>query len=179
MRMQAIMDSRRSVVSVLSVPLLAMFLNIALAPPADAEDAIRVENVRWNLDGALVMIWYDLIGPTENTYEVSLEFLQQSNSNFKIKPKNVRGDVGTGKFSGQNKTVGWAYSEDLADGFEFDPRDHFFRVRAQAKGGSFLGRTKWLLGGAVVVGLAALIPSLVDGGDEPAEDHLPLPPGRP
>lgn len=85
---------------------------------------LRVRNVRFTEQEDVVIVKYDLDGEVGQKYKVSLLLSSDAGKSFKIRPQEVRGDVGRGVKPGTGKTIVWHVREDfpyglIGDGFVF------------------------------------------------------------
>ncbi len=109
-----------------------------------------VENVGFEvLDNNIAVIEYDLSGK-DRRYTVNLQLRRRGNPTYSFEPQAVMGDVGKGKFAGENRKIIWSMEHDMEEGLVFDPfvNDYYFTVQARRN-----RRTGWIwitaiLGGA-------------------------------
>jgi hypothetical protein len=81
------------------------------------EKTIPIENINYEQIGDdKVLVMYDLLGSSDNDYEVTVYLTKTDNKEFKIKLKNLTGDVGEGKFAGTKKKIIWNVIKDYNDG---------------------------------------------------------------
>ncbi len=160
--------------------LLAAVLVLEAAPisVARAEDEVVVRNVRFESSGQVIVILYDLQGPTESKFAVKLLLKRRSDPAFEFVPASLSGDIGEGRFAGTDRRIVWEMQKDSPGGFE--GTDYYFVVEANLVS----SRTSilWYIGGgaAVAVGAAAVI--LLKGtqnGGSTTPDAFPRPVGRP
>jgi hypothetical protein len=139
---------------------------------------IGVTNVSFSIRGSDIVVHYDLNGSTDKLYNVELVLKRETQPYFKMLPKDISGDVGTGKFAGKHHEIVWHLFSDVPDGL--DGNDYYFEVSATLLGAEKEG-TSWLyyVGAAVVGGAAAVFlgRNLFTKGSSGA--GLPSPPGRP
>lgn len=138
---------------------------------------ITVTNVTFTMRDSDVVVHYDLNGPTDDPYKVEMVLRRESQPFFKMLPKDITCDAGTGAFSGKNREIVWHLYEDVPFGLDGD--DYYFEVNATLLAAK-KGGTSWLyyVGGAIIGGAALYFgPDLLKktGG----ETQLPLPPSRP
>ena len=137
---------------------------------------IRVENVNWKVEGDRVLITYDLIGPLDQTFFITVKLFRESVSSFKLIPRKTSGDVGKGKFAGKNRVIYWDYLKDVPGGLQGE--DFYFEISAEKVTRS----KKWLipvLGGAAAVAVIGTVAILSGTGGGAAEKELPPAPSRP
>ena len=141
-----------------------------------AEDDIRLENVRSEVSPGKIIVYYDLIGPRDEGYEVTLTLRRQSDKSFAYTPKILSGDLGRGLFAGRNRKVIWDTSKEFPQGLGWD--DYYFVVSA-----SFVSRGSNVLlwiGAALLAGGAATYFLLTkDKEASPTITDFPSPQGRP
>lgn len=144
---------------------------------ARAQDKVRVENVHFEVFEDRIDVYYDLIGPQNEEYEVTLSLRRESDKWLTYPPKIVAGDVGVGRFAGKSRKISWDIGKEFPHGLEGS--DYYFLVDAKliSKGGSpFL----WI-GAAVALGGGAAAYLLLAKKKETGQSEavLPAPPGRP
>lgn len=158
-----------------------MLLQVVPALARGSGDDPRVENVRVQPAGKIVYIYYDLIGPPQQVYTVSVSLRSRRDSSYQYTPMNISGDVGSNVFSGMDWRVAWDASKEFPKGLKWE--DYYFVVNARVyadqlhSGG--ISTELLVAGGAVVVGgVVALI--LLNKKDETTPiQGFPAPPGRP
>lgn len=156
----------------------ALIFELIFQPFAMSQnEKIRVENIHFEQKGYTINIYYDLVGPADKNYNVSIKLKREDYKSFEYVPKGISGDVGEGYFSGKNRKIIWNMLDDsprILDQFQF-----YFEVNAEIVTISSTNPLFWI-GGAVVIGGVALL-LLSSGGDETTiQSHLPTsPPGRP
>ncbi|MFI5253527.1 MAG: hypothetical protein ACHQQQ_13965 [Bacteroidota bacterium] len=171
--MTSLVRSKKFIFSLLA----AILLNAIVCPYAAADDKkVVVENVHFDQSGNIITISYDLIGPEDANYTVSVKLRIEDDKSFGYVPKDLTGDVGNGHFAGKSRKIVWNMPADspmLSTTFQF-----YFEVNAEIV--STWMNPYLLLGGAFVIGGVAII--LLSSGTDvvPPQPHLPLmPPGRP
>lgn len=146
------------------------------------QDAPRIENVRIQTTGPMVYIYYDLIGPPQQVYNVLVTVRSRTDSTFEYSPLNLSGDVGTNVFSGVDWRIAWNFSRELPEGLK---QDYYFVVSAQVYADqvptSGISTEWWIAGGAAVVGgvIAIILLKKPAGGGPAIDTGFPAPPGRP
>ena len=122
---------------------------------ARAGDEVIVGNVRFESSGLVIKVFYDLQGPSENSYKVKLLLKRKQDPSFEYAPRSLTGDVGEGPFVGTKRRIVWEIQKDSVGGFA--GADFYFVVEAEM----ISSRTNilWYIGGgaAVVVGVAAVV----------------------
>lgn len=126
-----------------------------------------------------VLIHYFLHDQPDKEYEIDAELKKTGEPSFSLKPKNMTGDIGTGKFAGRQCTITWNVDkseEDVLGAGE----DFYFEVTAEeVKAGS---SWYWYVLGAAALGGGAATYLLLkkDNKDNTsAASSLAAPPGRP
>ena len=145
------------------------------------QDVPRIENVRVQTTGPMVYIYYDLIGPPQQVYNVTVTVRSRTDSTFQFSPLNLSGDVGTNVFSGVDWRIAWNYSKELSEGLK---EDYYFVVSAKIYSDQIestgLSTELWIAGGAAAAGVLALL--IFKKKSEtviPPAGSFPSPPGRP
>ncbi len=162
--------------------LLGAFIMQLMPIYALAQDGVRVENVRVQSSGRMVYVYYNLNGPPEQVYDVTLVMRSKSNRAFQYLPKSVSGDVGPNVFTGMDWRITWNTAKEFPDGLKLN--DYSFEVKAIVVGGRAesrgLSTAVLVAGGAVVVGgvVALLLMNKKDQGTT-QQPGFPAPPGRP
>ena len=161
---------------------LVAALMVQLAVPAFAEDGLEIKNVRFEVRGELLYVYYDLRGNVEKAHRVSVYLRRESEPSFVYRPLNVTGEIGTIVFPGDGKRITWEFTKDFPDGLQGD--DYYFEVEAEApEGVGGISPLVFIGGGiAVIGGIVALV--LSGGGSDsnpppPTDTGFPTPPGRP
>ncbi|HUI29859.1 MAG TPA: hypothetical protein VLX91_06550 [Candidatus Acidoferrales bacterium] len=139
---------------------------------------VTVSNVSFSMRDSDVVVHYDLNGPADGNYQVRLILRRESQSFFKMFPKDIEGDVGTGAFSGRNREIVWRLYEDVPHGLDGD--DYYFEVNAALQRVEKGGGASWLyyVGGALVAG-GAVVYFGTDLFKKSGGSQLPTPPLRP
>src|SRR5512142_3163459 len=98
--------------------LLAGTLVLEAAPlvTARAADTPKIENVRVQTSGKLVYVYYNLIGPPEQVYDVTLTLRKKAKPTELYAPKSVTGDVGPTVFNGMDWRIAWNTAREFPDG---------------------------------------------------------------
>jgi len=145
-----------------------------------ADDEIAVRNVRYELTGELVRVYYDLVGPLDKVHKVAIYLRREGDSTFAYRPVYLTGDVGSIVFPGEKRRITWDFLKDFPDGIQGD--DFFFTVEAEMVRAPGVNPLYWIGGGAAVVGGVLAIVLLSKGGEPPPPPPtpgFPSPPGRP
>jgi hypothetical protein len=174
--------------------LLFVFLIFTNNVYSQQTEKIPAKNVTAKQEENKVIINYDLEGPQEIKYTVFVYLVKVSDENFKIKLKNLKGDM-EGKLSGTNREIIWDYNKDMNEKIvpvDILGQDIKFYVEAEYLKPSVTDTVKstekdikpdggtpiwYYIGGAVLVGggVTAYILSRPNNG----ENNFPKPPGKP
>ncbi|MCK5573622.1 MAG: hypothetical protein KAJ12_12715, partial [Bacteroidetes bacterium] len=137
-----------------------------------------IQNVRFEVAGELVYVYYDLIGPADRIHKISLTIRRETDRLFIYQPVNITGDVGTIVFPGTERRITWDFTKEFPEGLAGD--DYYFVVETEAEKEEGMSSLVWIGGGVAVAGVLAII--LLSGGsssDTPPAAGFPPPPGRP
>jgi hypothetical protein len=118
----------------------------------------------------LFTIRYDLNDSNEYEYTVSLLLFRESNPQFSVKPKTLRGDIGQGKFSGTGRQIIWDSRQDLKRALVGN--DFYFVLYIQKIEPSHFPWT-WVGIGGVAAGAAAILLLSHKSSSEPGSTELP------
>ena len=160
--------------------LTALFIAELVPLAAIADDEVAVRNVRYEVTGELVRIYYDLAGPNDKVHKVSLYLHREGDSTFTYRPVYLTGDVGSIVFPGEKRRITWDFLKDFPDGMKGD--DFYFTVEAELVQAPGINPLYWIGGGAAVVGGVLAIVLLSKGSNpvpQPNPSTFPQPPGRP
>jgi len=158
---------------------LILVCTIPFRAQASDEDNPKVENVRFEVSGDVVLVYYDLVAPLEKVHKVSLYLRRESDTLFMHRPMNLRGDVGAVVFPGQTRRIIWEFSQEFPEGLVGD--DFYFVVEADPVQAEEDDKLLWIGGGAAAVGGIVALILLLKKSDEPPPPPtgFPGPPGRP
>ena len=144
-----------------------LILIFAMQISVSQAQKIRVDNIGYELKDENIEIHYDLVGLPEKNYKVSVVLKREQAPGFIVKPKSLKGDVGTGKFAGNDRRIIWNFIN------EFKPEegitDYYFEVTAKKPGKAWI----FIVGGGLVAGGAAAVILLTGKKDEPASKPVP------
>lgn len=165
--------------SLYALALLTFLGSSLLATSRCFSQSVDVSKVSFALQDSNVVIHYDLGGPRNKAYRVTVLLRRKGDPGFKFMPTDVSGDVGKGDFAGTDRRVVWHMFKEIPDGLYGS--DYYFEVTATLLGGGG-GGISWLyyVGGAIVVGGAAA--AVIYKSKSPSNNGsslLPQPPGRP
>jgi hypothetical protein len=141
------------------------------------EEKTAVANVRFEVNGELVNVYYDLLGPESRVHKIRLVLLRETDSLFLYHPVNVTGDIGAVIFPGQHRRIVWDFTKEFPEGLTGS--DFYFSVEAEAVQTEGINPLYWVGGGVAVLGGAL---ALLLGGKKtppPPVGGFPAPPGRP
>jgi hypothetical protein len=164
----------------LAVLLSGVLLLQLLATAVLAQDeTVAVLNVRYEVIGELVYVFYDLKGPVNRPQRVSLTLFRESTPLFVYRPVNLTGDLGGLVFPGEKRRVVWDFTKEFPEGLIGS--DYYFVIEASLVESESSSTWLWIGGGAAVVG--GVVAWLLLGGKEstppPPSTGFPNPPGRP
>jgi hypothetical protein len=156
----------------------AFILQWMLPPLAMAGDEkVIIQNIHFDQTGNTVTIYYDLTGPVDQKYRVSIKLKSEDYKSFEYVPQNVSGDIGEGTFVGTNRKIVWNLlpeSPPITSQYKF-----YFEVKAELLSPP-INPYFWVGGAVILGGIAALLFSGGSTADVPTQSHLPTaPPGRP
>lgn len=164
---------------VLAAALLVEALPAALWAQQDGR--ATVENVRFEVAGDLIRIYYDLNAPIDKVHAVRLMLRRESDIVFLYHPLNLTGDVGTIVFPGQRRRIVWDFTKEFPDGLSGG--DYYFIVEAEYIEPERMSPWIWVGGGAAVVagvvGIILLSPKSETPPPTPVPTGFPQPPSRP
>ncbi|MEW6511418.1 MAG: hypothetical protein AB1428_10705 [Bacteroidota bacterium] len=157
---------------------------IPLRTRAQGEEP-TTKNVSFRVTGQVVEIYYDLIAPAEQVYNVTVILKRRFEKTYSYVPVATSGDVGPAVIPGENRRITWKLTDEFPNGLPGE--DCFFVIEAQpgapVSGG--ISSIVWIVGGAAVLGgvlTAVLLSSKGNGGGGPPvipPSDFPNPPGRP
>lgn len=75
-------------------------------------DRGAAENTQIVVNGGIVNVNYDLVGPDAQSYEVVLEVSQNGGRTYELKPRTLSGDVGPGVRPGVGRRIVWDAAKD-------------------------------------------------------------------
>ncbi len=160
-----------------SLALLAFIgSSLIVARPCLSQE-VKVSDVSFSMQDSNVVVRYDLSGPKNRNYKVTVALRRKGDPGFKFRPMDVSGDVGNGEFAGTDRHIVWRMYKEIPDGLYGN--DYYFQVTATLLGGG--GGISWLyyVGGAVVVGGTAAAVIYKSQSSKNGSNPLPQPPGRP
>jgi uncharacterized membrane protein YgcG len=169
---------------ILALILAAVLLGEAVPLSAQVlpEGSNRIENIRVQINGrSSVYIDYDLIGPTDQTFKVSLTMRKVADTTFTYVPQNVAGDIGANVFPGRNNRIVWSLAKEFPDGIREGEYTFEFGLNSGQDSTGGISTPVLIAGGAALVGgILALILSKGGGTDTGGgRSSFPAPPGRP
>jgi hypothetical protein len=154
-----------------------LLLETGFISAARAGEDVSVRNVRFELSGQLIVVFYDLQGPEGGDYVVKLLLKRKQDPSFQYAPRSLTGDVGQGRFAGVNRQISWDIQKEFQEGLE--GADYYFVVEAEM----ISSRTSilWYIGGgaAIIAGVAAFLLGKGAETATAAADVFPKPIGRP
>jgi hypothetical protein len=154
--------------------LLIFPLFIYSKPKTDEEP--RVENIRFRYVDGKIIVNYDLIGPMDREYNLTIRLKRESEPSISYEPKYLEGKYGKGLFAGKDQQIIWDVIKENLPGFT--GTDYYFEISGNMiKPGSNL--MYYIGGGAVLIGGGAAILLLSKKSTPTAQVDFPLPEGRP
>ncbi len=159
---------------------ISIFLIIVLLLPlissnqVQSKDTLRVENVRFKPSDGKIFINYDLIGPQDKQYIITLTLRREQNPSMQVQPKLLKGDIGKGHFAGRRRQIVWDFSREVPRALK--ATDYYFVVEAEFAA----SRSKslfWITAGTILTagGSAIYLFVFKKNGDA----GFPEPPGTP
>jgi hypothetical protein len=129
--------------------------------------------------GELIIITYqhNPVGDEADAeYDVSVRLTRETDKQFSVDITNARGDIGDGKFVGNNCRILWAYKKQLPKGLPFDDIEFELTITKNKGIPSWV----WYTGGAAVIGAGTFLYLSNKKEEETGSVELPGPPnGRP
>ncbi len=116
-----------------------------------SQDQTRYAITTVEQTGDLIIITYKHMpvgDESDADYDVSVRLTRETDKNFNIKMTNAKGDIGDGKFVGNNRRILWAYKKQLPKGLPFD--DIEFELTITKNEG--IPGWVWYTGGAAAIG---------------------------
>jgi hypothetical protein len=154
-----------------------LLLEVSFISAACAGEDVSVRNVRFEMWGQSIKIFYDLQGPAGENYNVRLLLKRRQDPSFQYEPRSLTGDFGQGKFAGNKRQISWDIQKEFPAGLEGE--DFYFVAEVEM----ISSRTSilWYIGGgaAVVAGAAVLFLGKDAPSGSAAPDVFPKPIGRP
>lgn len=74
---------------------------------------VRISNTEYRVNEENIIIIYDLKGDLDETYLIECFLMRETQPNFKHKLRYADGDIGTGKFIGNQKSIRWNYKKEF------------------------------------------------------------------
>ena len=164
----------------LFLALLIVAEGIPVAYAGAQDTGSSVDNVRFEVAGDIVRIYYDLNAPLDQVHAVRIVLFRETEPTFKYNPVNLTGDVGTIVFPGARRRIIWEFTKEFAEGL--NGTDYYFVVEAEATQKESTDLWWWVGGGAAVaVGLVTvlLLGPKTEPPPVPVSNEFPAPPGRP
>ena len=164
----------------LFLALLIVAEGIPVAFAAGQDTGSSVDNVRFEVSGDIVRIFYDLNAPLDQVHAVRIALYRETELAFRYNPVNLTGDVGTIVFPGTRRAIIWEFTKEFPEGLS--GTDYYFVVEAEATQKESSDLWWWVGGGAAVVGgvvTLLLLSSKTEIPPVPVNPEFPPPPGRP
>jgi hypothetical protein len=168
----------RRLITIIIFPILALFLfHIPLAARMKEGNEAKVANVRWATKNDILVVNYDLNGPSDSKYEIDIVMKNERDPDFSVIPTAVDGDIGQGAFAGANREIRWYYRHDYPKGFEGEGYYIEIHVKTVTDQSNLL---YYIVGGAALTGgLIALVVGKGQSSTGNGIHDLPMPPARP
>jgi hypothetical protein len=167
-----ILHKTRSLCYLLIVCLLAPAVSVARGL---TDEQIKARNIRYQVEGTMVIVRFDLDGPQDREYAIKLK--REQNQSFLHVPRATTGDIGEGRFAGKDRQINWDIFKEFPEGL--DGNDYYFVVEVEllSRGMSPL----WYVGGglAILGGAAALLLGKSSPASPATTESFPKPIGRP
>lgn len=162
---------RRTVVTVIALPMLSLLINVSAFAGGEG---FRLTKVDWWIERDEIVVSYDLDGQANEPYLVTIVLKRQGDPSFKFELATVVGKVGEGTFAGKNNEIRWKYKNDAPQGFIGN--DYYFQVTVdQRKAFPWL----YVAGGALAAGVAVAVLAGKKSESIPPPSGLPDPPPHP
>ena len=165
----------------LFLALLVLAEGIPAACVAMQDTTSSIDNVRFEVAGDIVRIYYDLNAPLDQVHAVRVVLYRESDPLFSYQPLSLTGDVGTIVFPGSRRRIIWEFTKEYPEGLS--GTDYYFVVEAEGVKKESDNFWWWVGGGAAVVGGVVVLLIASSKGDTPiippVSTDFPPPPGRP
>jgi len=154
--------------------LVFLFCSRAIILP----QSIKVVEIKSDIQKDIVTIYYNIKNTEGYNLQIDLLLKKKSDPSFKYQPKYVSGDIGEGRFNGQNRII-WNKNKEKIPIIDFN--DYYFDLDIKVISKS---SNKWLwigAGAAILAGGTTLYFLLKKDKNETIQTELsmPQPPGRP
>jgi len=161
-----------------STVMIALILFMIVPSRVSADDEpVAVKNIKWVLRRNTVVITYELQGPLNESYEIGLTLLRESNASFQFVPKSVSGDIGSVELVKSDCEIRWDLTKDVPSGLKGE--DFYFEITVTPAGGGWgTAATIMALIGAGIVAIVVLR-FAEKAPPEETTTALPVPPPRP
>lgn len=87
-----------------TIALISIFAGLTILQAQNS--TTRVENVRTQMTGKSLVVWYDIVGPSSESYH-NIDFVVVDNKGNAIYPDSVSGDFGPLIAAGRDKKIVW------------------------------------------------------------------------
>ncbi|MCL5021356.1 MAG: hypothetical protein M1339_06835, partial [Bacteroidetes bacterium] len=103
---------------------------------------------------------------------------RRSDPSFQYSPKQLKGDIGVGKYGGADREIVWDLRDEFPMGLQGS--DYYFVVDAKdIESGHSAGILTWIGAGAAVIIAAVTYVIVMHNGGPRSPSSYPAPPGRP
>ena len=140
-----------------------------------------VKDVSFELIDEQVFIYYTLVAPANEEYEISAFLKRLNDASFSYIPDNISSGIGDGQYAGVKKIIIWDVTDEEFDMFDGD--DFYFEVFAEKVKKTSGGIPWYYYAGTAVVGGA--VAAILLGGNGSSDENgsktsnFPPPPARP
>lgn len=142
------------------------------------DQGAEVTDVRFTVSGMTVVVEYDLKGDPATKYAVSLVLRKRSDPSFRYLPQTLSGDVGLGRYAGNDRRIEWDVSREFPQGLQ--GTGYYFVVNAEEVGSNHsTGILGWIGAGAVAVAAVVTYAIVMHNHGPTSPESYPAPPGRP
>ncbi|MEI7812495.1 MAG: PEGA domain-containing protein [Ignavibacteria bacterium] len=112
-----------------------------------------VKSMKLVKNGARYSVSFDLAGEEDESYNIELLLMDESNKSYSVKLKKITGSAGEGKFAGTNRNIIWESGEEFPGGADNG------RLYLNLKAEKVSGGIAWYYyaGAAIAGGVAAVL----------------------
>ncbi len=179
MRISLVVRYQHRIVAGLIIPLFLWCVDAPAFAAATPQEVFKASFKTVEVKPDHMIIVYELIAPTADSYEVSFVLLREGSPTFRIPVRSASGDIGEGKFAGNARQVRWDYLKDCPTGVGGE--GFYLEIMVTKVSGSNLLYYLGIGALAVVGGGVAILVGGKQGGTTAASTPtaLPVPPSRP
>src|SRR3990172_9719774 len=125
--------------------IVLLFVPSVAASSVRFAENVKVLNVRFEIVGTKIVVRYDLQGEADKDYTIKVILKRERSQSFTHIPKSVVGEVGEGRFAGQNRQITWDFLKEFPQGLEGD--DYYFVIEVEIVSAGM--SPLWYIGGGV------------------------------